>query len=160
MNQLKFSAGDISLTAGVASMAALAMPLLLGWLSDKIGRKPLMIGLNLVGMAGLLLLSQTAALPGFCLASALLSIFSTFAALTSALTADLVPRQSLGLGLSIMNNTSNLAGILSSALLGWALGGLGAATTFLIAPLLPLAAILMMARIEEARPVVKQQRAK
>jgi MFS family permease len=155
MNRLSFSAGDISFTAGVASLVALGMPLVLGWLSDKIGRKPLMIGLNLVGIVGLLILSQTAALPGFCLASALLSVFSSFAALTSAFTADLVPRQSLGLGLSIMNNTSNMAGILSSALLGWALGGLGAAAIFLIASLLPLAAIFMMARIEEARPIVK-----
>jgi MFS family permease len=154
MSQLSFSAGDISLTAGVASTASLVMPLLLGWSSDRIGRKPLIFGLFLVGAAGLLILSQVASLPGFCLASALLSIFGSFAALTSAYTADLLPRQSLGLGLSIINNTSNLAGIASSALLGWALGGLGASVTFLIAPLLLLAGIAMLVKLPEARPAV------
>ncbi len=157
MDRLKFSAGDISTTGGIASLVALGMPLLLGWLSDRIGRKFLIIALNLLGFLGLFILSQTQALPGFWAAASLFSLYGCFIGLANALTTDLVPRQALGVGLAWMSSASNIAGIFSSALLGVGLSGLGAATTFLVGLALPAAAIVMMVRVTERRlPAVFQ----
>ncbi len=151
MTQLSFSANEISLTTGIASLAALALPLLLGWLSDSIGRKPLLLGLNLLGFAGLFLISRAQGLAGFCVASSLLSLYSCFGGLSNALIADLVPRESLGFGLSLINSTSFIAGIFSSALLGLTMGALGSTIPFLLAMILPLAAVILVAYVREDR---------
>jgi len=154
MTNLDFSAGDISLTVGIASLVALAMPLLLGWLSDTIGRKPLLLGLNLLGLAGLFLIGQKQGLAGFCVASSLLSLYSCFGGLSNALIADLVPPQSLGFGLSLVNSSSYVAGIFSSALVGLALRAMGSTLPFLVAMVLPLAAAILLAYIRETKPAV------
>ncbi len=154
MSDLAFSAGDISLTVGVASLAALAMPLLLGWLSDRIGRKPLLLALNLLGLIGLFLLGREHGLAGFCLASALLSLYSCFSGLSNALAADLLPPQSLGLGLALINSSSYVAGIFSSSLVGLSLKALGNTTPFLIGMVLPFVAIILLACVPMRRPVL------
>jgi MFS family permease len=154
MNQLNFSAGDISMSAGIASLVALTMPLILGWLSDFVGRRPLMIALNLLGIAGLLTLSQMHTLSSFCVASSLFSLYSCFSGLCNALTADLIAPKSLGVGLSLMSNTSNIAGIFSSTLLGLALACFGVSTTFLLALVLPLLVIVLLVLVQEKRPVL------
>lgn len=153
MSDLNFSAADISMTVGIASLAALAIPLLLGWLSDYVGRKPLLLGLNLLGLAGLFLISRGHALVEFSIASSLLSLYSCFGGLSNALITDLVPKESLGFGLSLINGTSFIAGIFSSALLGITIRSLGPSTPFLAALFLPLLAALLLGRLKETRPV-------
>jgi MFS family permease len=140
MTRLSFSANDISLTVGVASLTALAMPLFLGWLSDLVGRKPLLLTLNLLGLAGIFLISQKNGLVGFCVASSLLSIYSCFGGLSNALITDVMPKENLGLGLSVINSTAHIAGLFSSILLGQAINAFGFTTPFLIGMILPLIA--------------------
>jgi MFS family permease len=152
MTRLSFSADDISLTVGIASLAGLTIPLLLGWLSDYTGRKPLLLGLNLLGLAGLFLISQGYGLAGFCAASSLLSIYSCISGLANALVTDLIPPESLGFGLSLVNGTSFIAGIFSSTLMGLAINLMRETTPFLVSMLLPLIAALLLSRIRENRP--------
>ena len=154
MTGLQFSADDISLTVGVASLVALAVPLFLGWLSDYSGRKPLLLGLNFLGLAGLFLISRGQALSEFCVASSLLSLYSCFSGLSNALVADLVPKESLGFGLSLINGTSFIAGIFSSTLFGLTLNNLGPKMPFLLGMLLPLIAAFLLAGLKENRPGV------
>jgi MFS family permease len=151
MNGLNFSAGEISTTAGIASLVILPLPLFLGWISDRTGRKPLIVGLNLLGIAGLVILSRVTSLSGFWLASTMLSFYGCFSGLTIALAVDILPRQAMGIGISLISGTSNIAGIFSSALLGLAFRGLGPSTTFLAALILPLAAIAMLFFVSERR---------
>ena len=152
MTRLSFSANDISLTAGIASLVALTIPLLLGWLSDYTGRKPLLLGLNLLGLAGLFLVSRGYGLVGFCAASSLLSIYSCISGLANALVADLVPPESIGYGLSLVNGTSFIAGIFSSTLVGLAINLLRETTPFMLSMLLPLLAALLLSRVRENEP--------
>lgn len=147
MTRLRFSADDISLTSGIASLAALAMPLLLGWFSDIVGRKPLLLGLNLLGLAGVFLVSRENGLAGFCIASSLLSIYACFGGLSNALITDLMPKESLGFGLSVINSTAHIAGFFSSILLGQAVNIFGFNTPFLIAMILPLLAAILVSRV-------------
>lgn len=150
MTRLNFSADDISLTAGIGSLVALGMPLVLGWLSDYTGRKPLLLGLNLLGMAGLFIVSREYGLAGFYAASALLSVYSCFGGLANALITDLVPPESLGVGLSLVNGASFIAGIFSSTLVGVTVNAWGNATPFLFAMGFPLAAALLLGRVGPA----------
>ncbi len=159
MTDSGFSATDISLTVAVASLASLAMPLLLGWLSDRTGRKPLLVGLNLLGLAGMFLISRELGLTGFCVASSLLSLYSCFSGLSNAMVTDLLPQQSLGLGLALVNSTSYIAGIFSSALLGLSLQRLGNTLPFLVGMLLPLVAAILLACLSEKRLVRFKQAA-
>jgi MFS family permease len=152
MNGLDFSADDISQTVGVAGLVALAVPLFLGWLSDYSGRKPLLLGLNFLGLAGLFLISRGQGLIEFCVASSLLSLYSCFSGLSNALVTDLVPKESLGFGISLINSTSFIAGIFSSVLFGLTINSMGPATPFLIAMLLPLSAALLLVGLKEHRP--------
>jgi MFS family permease len=154
MTGLNFTAGDVSLTTGIASLAALAVPLFLGWLSDQIGRKPLLLTLNLLGLGGLLLISQNPELTGFCAASALLSLYGCFGGLSNALAADLAPRQSLGFALALINSSAHVAGIFSSMLLGLGIHALGSKIPFLIAMLLPLAAAILISVVAEKKPAI------
>jgi MFS family permease len=151
MTGLEFSADDISLTVGVASLVALAVPLFLGLLSDYSGRKPLLLGLNFLGLTGLFLISRGQGLSEFCVASSLLSLYSCFSSLSNALVTDLLPKESLGFGLSLINSTSFIAGIFSSALFGLTLNNLGPKTPFLLGMLLPLTAALLLAGLKENR---------
>jgi MFS family permease len=151
MTLLSFSADEISLTVGVASLIALAMPLWLGWLSDLVGRKPLLLGLNLIGLAGLWIISQAQDLIGFCIASSLLSVYSCFGSLANAFITDLAPPESIGTALALVNGTSFIAGIFSSTLVGTAVNTWGNQTPFLFAMVFPLVAGLLLVRIGENR---------
>jgi MFS family permease len=83
-------------------------------------------------------------LMGFCIASSLLSIYSCFGGLSNALITDVLPKETIGFGLSVINSTSYIAGFLSSVLLGQAINVLGFTTPFLIGLILPpIAAILI-----------------
>ncbi len=152
MSRLNFSADDISLTVGVAGLVALTLPLLLGWLSDYTGRKPLILALNLLGMGGLFLVSRGYGLAGFCAASSLLSIYGCISGLANALVTDLIPPESLGFGLSLINGTAFIAGIFSSTLMGLAINLLKEPTPFLASMLFPLIAVILLSRIRENRP--------
>jgi MFS family permease len=156
MSGLDFSAGDISLTVGVASLAALAMPLLLGWLSDRTGRKPILLALNLLGLAGLFLIGSDTGLASFCAASALLSLYSCFSGLSNALATDLLPPGMLGFGLALVNSTSYIAGMFSSVLVGVAIKGMGNQAPFLAAMILPLLAAVLLAVITERKQTTLQ----
>lgn len=155
MNRLSFSANDISLTVGVASLAALMIPLFLGWFSDIVGRKPLLLGLNLLGFAGLFLISQGHGLVGFSIASSLLSIYSCFGGLSNALITDVMPKENLGFGLSVINSTAHIAGLFSSILVGQAVLVLGFTTPFLIGMILPLLAAVLMGYVPK-QPVISE----
>ncbi len=155
MNGLNFSPGDISLTTGIASLAALAVPLLLGWLSDRTGRKPILLALNFLGLAGLFLLSRGGDLAAFSVASSLLSLYGCFSGLFNALVTDLLPARSLGFGLALVNSASYIAGIFSSTLVGISIKSMGNQLPFLLGMVLPLVAALFLASISEKRQAGK-----
>lgn len=157
MTRLRFSANDISLTVGIASLAALAMPLLLGWMSDIIGRKPLLLGLNLLGLAGLFLISQGHGMVGFCIASSLLSIYSCFGGLSNALITDVMPKENLGFGLSVINSTAHIAGLFSSVFVGQAINIFGFTTPFLIGMIFPLIAASLIGYVPKQLVTYKSE---
>jgi MFS family permease len=154
MSLLGYSTFDISRSNGIAALVTMPVPLVIGWLSDRIGRKRLLIVMNGIATIALLILSSYQTLPGFWLASSLLSLCATIGVLSQALAVDLVSQASLGLGLSLLTIANHLGGIIGSFLLGNGFQFLGMMQTFQISLLLPGVALVLLLLIQEERQAI------
>ncbi len=151
MNKLGFASAAISSTAAVGGAVTLPLPLLMGWLSDRFGRKRFMVLCYLAGTAGLSVLTASVSLWHFWAAASLLYVLS-FASrgVGSALVTDLVSQESLGVGLSLFNATTWAGGIVGFTATGYAMQNLGTTATFLLGAVLSLIAIMLLIPIQPA----------
>ncbi len=150
MNNLGFSAAAISSTGAVGGAIALPLPVLLGWLSDRVGRKQLLTLCYLAGLLSLLILAVSKTLWNFWLAASFgVLLFDVNRGIGSAFVTDLVPKESLGKGLAIFNAMPWLAGIIGFALTGYAIEVFGMAATFIIAAFLPFTGIILVISIRK-----------
>ncbi len=149
MSQLGFAATAISLSSAVGGIISLPAPLVLGWLSDRIGRRRLILVCYLAGLASLPVLAWAHNVGSFWCASALVSVLYASTALASALVTDIAPRESLDLGLSWLWGVTNLGTVLASPATGLSLQYLGQRNAFLVSMLAPLAAIALLLQVRE-----------
>jgi MFS family permease len=152
MDDLGFGAAAISSTTAVSGVVTLPLPLLIGWLSDRLGRKRFLTLGYLAGAAGLLTLAGAASLWHFWVATSFgILMFNVNSGVGSALVTDLVPQASLGRGLSLFTTTTWMGGIVGFAVTGQAIQSFGASATFIVCAFLPLVAILLLIPIREVR---------
>jgi MFS family permease len=145
MNWLNFSASDITSTTAVGGLIALPLSPLVGWLSDRFNRKILLGICFLSGACGMVVLAISISLWHFWIAAGLLSIQSYVGTgVGSALVTDLVPKESLGRGLSIYNSTGWLGGILGFTISGVAIQNFGMAPTFMVSAVIVLISIILL----------------
>lgn len=151
MNQLGFVSAAISSTAAVGGAVTLPLPPLIGWLSDRFGRKRFMVLCYLAGTAGLSVLAASVSLWHFWTAASLLYVLS-FASrgVGSALVTDLVSQKSLGMGMSLFSATTWAGGIIGFTVTGYAVQNLGTTATFLLGIVLSLIAIILLIPIRPA----------
>ena len=151
MTDLGFGTAALSTTGAIGGAIALPVPLLAGWLSDRLGRKHL-VGISfLATTAGLLLLCASSALWHFCLASALYTLSFAGGPVGSALVTDLVPREALGRGLSLYNATTWVGGIVGCMLTGYAVQSLGITPTLIAGAFIPLLAVGLLVPIARGK---------
>ena len=152
MNDLGFSAAAISSTGAIAGAVILPLPLLLGRLSDRVGRKQLLLPFYVTSVAGLLILAVSSSLWHFWVAVALHVILSPVnQSVGPAWVTDFVPRESLGRGLSLFSSMSWVGGIIGFAGTGLAIQNLGMTTTLIIAACLPLIGAGLLMSIRQVR---------
>jgi MFS family permease len=150
MNDLGFAAPAISSTAAVGGAITMPPSPLSGWLSDRVGRKRLLVLCYLAAVGGLLLLAGAASLWHFwAVASLCYAMSSVSAAVGPALVTDLVSRESLGRAISLFTATTWIGGIVGYAVTGHAVQGLGMVTTLLIGAFLALIATALLIPIRE-----------
>ena len=150
MNNLNFSAAAIASTGAVGGAIALPLPVLLGWLSDRIGRKPLMMLCYLAGLLSMLILSISTSLWHFWVSASLITLlFDVSRGLGSAFVTDLVPEAFLGKGIAIFNVMPWIGGILGFASTGYAIQTFGITSTFVAAAFLPFIAIIFIILIRQ-----------
>ena len=155
MHSLNFGAMAISSTGAISGVVAMPIPLIMGWLSDRTGRKIYMILGYLSGMGCLLILAASTSLWMFFIAAILQALFTGInGTVGNAIVTDLVPKETLGRGLALFSATAWIGGILGFAGAGFALQNLGTSATFIIAACLPLIAILLVRLI---RPIAKAE---
>lgn len=145
MDDLGFNALAISSTSAIGGFISMPIPFLMGWLSDRTGRKIYLYLGYVAGMASLLILANSASLGSFYLVAILQALFlGVNGTIGNALVTDLVPKESLGRGLALFGATAWIGGILGFAGAGYALQSIGVVPTFAIAMSLPVIAILLL----------------
>jgi MFS family permease len=152
MDGLGFGAASISVTSAISELPILPLPLLLGWLSDRLGRKQFLILGCLATTAGLLGLTASASLWHFWVTSVLITISFITGGVGTALVADLVPQAALGRSLSLFGATTWIGGILGFASTGCAMQHFGPVSTCVAGALLPLLAIGLLVPVRGASP--------
>lgn len=151
MDQLGFSATAISLAAAVGAAINLPFPLIMGWLSDRIGRKWLLVGCLAAGLVSLVALALAGSAWSFWGASILLALMTGASPLLQALATDLLPAGSVGSGLSLLSSASSAGLFFSSLGMGIAIEGWGGRPAFLSIALAPLLALGLVAAVREKK---------
>jgi MFS family permease len=151
MNGLGFTSTSISSAGAFAGAVTLPLPLAVGWLSDRVGRKRLMALVYLAVGAGLLIMSASTSLWHFWVASSLVAASGASVPIREALATDLVSQASLGRGLSLLSAAAYGAGIFGFAATGQAIDLWGMTATFLAGAALPLVATLLLIPIRQKR---------
>ncbi|MBZ0299028.1 MAG: MFS transporter [Anaerolineae bacterium] len=153
MNALNFDSTVISSTVAVGSAFTLPLPLVLGWLSDRVGRKRLLIACYVAIAGGAALFGFAGFLWQFWLAQTLISFIRSERSLSSAFATDLVPPRNLNSHLSRLSSAAWIGAVIGYATGGIILQALGATLTMLLAAGLPLVAISLIYAI---RPTSNQ----
>jgi MFS family permease len=152
MDALGYPATAISSTMALSSALTLPLPLLIGWLSDKLGRKRFLIIGYLVAAVGLTVLSRSSTLWHFAVAVVLSGLSGSIRGVVGpALADDLIPREALGRGLGIFSSTGWVGAIVGFAGTGQAVQHLGLTTTLIGGAVLPLVALLLLVPLRQAR---------
>lgn len=148
MQTLNFSPSDIASSATVSALVTIPLTILLGTLSDRLGRERLLVLGYLIAAAGALTLVFASRLWQFWLAaSCLLVSLSAGGALSSALATDLLVGPTLSRGLSWMKGMSSMASVISFMGAGFVLDSLGPIALYLTAMILPAAAAYLLEAI-------------
>lgn len=147
-----FESTAIASTMAVGGAMTLPLPLLIGWLSDRLGRKWFLGIFYLMGTMGSLILTSSLSLWHFWLVSSLTqAMFYINNGLGSALVADLVPKESLGRGMSLFGSTAWAGGIIGFACTGYCIQNFGAGLTFFMAAFLTLIAMILLVPIQRVK---------
>ena len=156
MNSLEFDASAISNTIAVGGFVGLPMPFLLGWLSDRIGRKQMLIACYLVATAGATVLIGAVNLWQFWLSMALFTISGAAGIVGSAFITDLVPQDVLGVTLTRYTSTAWIAGTLGYSVTGFLIESLGMPVTFALNAALPLVGAALILAVRPAAGVADE----
>jgi MFS family permease len=155
MDNLRFDATAITSTAAIGGLLSLPLPAVVGWLSDRLGRKLPLALCFLAVAASLLVLAVAVNLWQFWLATALALILNGTLAVGSALATDLFPKESLSKPLSLFNATPWIGYVIGYGGAGSAIQTVGMTPGLLIGVLLTAIAIFLAVLIRQ--PALKYQ---
>jgi MFS family permease len=150
-----FDATAISSSGAIGSLISLPFPVFIGWLSDRLGRKPLMMICYLASLIGLAVLASASDVWHFWVAMALQSIIGAGVAVGSALITDLVPRGSLATPLSWYGATQFIGYVIGFGGMGTVINQVGLTTSLMIGIVLCLIALLLLVVVPRPAPIVQ-----
>lgn len=156
---------SLSMTAGQFSPASIAgvnvvgglatIPVVLGFgaLSDRLGRRLfLALGYLMAAFSGVSLVTAGQLWRFWIVAAAVLIARSINGSLASALATDILPPQSLGRSLPMLNTMAWASGVVGFAVSGYVIETLGAGSLYLIATLLSVVAAGLVGILPGRRP--------
>lgn len=148
MNDLRFAPLAISSTGAIGGLVAMPFPFLMGWFSDRIGRKTLIFTGYLCGLASLMIIAFSNQLWQFGLAIAINGIAMGSSSIGNAFVNDLVPPQSLGKALSRYGAAVWIGGVAGFTVAGVALQNLGFTATYIIGGCLAVGSLILLIPIK------------
>lgn len=144
MDALGFSASAITTTVAIGGIVALPLPLIIGWLSDKLGRNRLLVISSLAVHIGMLMLVPATHLWQFWLSTILLRAITASQSVGMAWINDLATPETLATATARFSAGSWIANVISFSLTGIIIQTLGLRMTFLYAALLPVISIILV----------------
>ena len=144
MNGLGFDPNSISGATGVSELVVIPLPFLIGWLSDRIGRKQLLIAGYLVVGLGAILLASAVDLWQFWVSASLFTLGGSVAGVGSAFVTDMAPPEALSTALARYSASPSIGGIFGFGLTGIVLQSLGLTNTLIGSALLPALGVYML----------------
>jgi MFS family permease len=151
----QFSPASIAGVNVVGGLATIPVVLGFGALSDRLGRKLfLAVGYLLAAFSGVSLVTASQLWHFWIVAAAVLIARSISGSLASALATDILPPQSLGRSLPVLNTMAWASGVLGFAASGYVIETVGAGNLYLIATLLSVVAAGLIGTLPGRRPEV------
>lgn len=145
MNDLGFNSFEIASTGVVGGLIAMPLPMLMGWLSDRVGRKAFLYAGCLIVFLALGMLAFSKALWHFWIVIMLQGIaMGNAGTMGNAVVTDLLPKESLARGMALFGSTAWIGGVIGFAVAGYSLQNLGFTITFLIGGILALGAVALL----------------
>lgn len=152
MQALHFSPDAVASTATVGGLITIPVTLLIGTLSDRLGRKGFLILGYVLAAGGALTLSAATQLWHFWLASVLLFVaMCVNGSVVPALATDLLDSTALGRGLPWLNAVGRVGGIIGFASAGYLMDTLGAISLYYIAITLAVIAATLLGLVPSQR---------
>lgn len=154
MLQLNMNAADVSGAIAFSAAVTLPLPLLLGWLSDRVGRKRLLVVFyGLVGV-GILLLSMATVAWHFWLSAALASLINASGGVGQAYMADLSDTKTIGRSLSLFTSSDFIANMIGLGGAGYVMQWIGINPTLVLGATSMVIAMLVLLRMRSAAPAL------
>jgi MFS family permease len=145
MQALNYSPKDVASSATVSGLVTIPLTLLIGVLSDRLGRKGMLAATYLIAASGALMLSLSNDLWQFWAAASLMMVaFVSSSAMAAAMATDILEPSALARGLPWINAMTSLTGILTFAGTGYMMEMLGPQTLFMGMAVLPVAATALL----------------
>ncbi len=139
-----FSYSAITLTGAIGSPVSIGTPLLAAILSDRIGRRWVLIGSFFLTSASLVLLAFSSSLWQFCAFAVLNSFIGVSGAIGPAYVVDIDPSGNVGRNVSFFQSAFWVGCIPGMASTGDAMEKLGTATSMLFVGFLPVLAVVLL----------------
>ena len=152
MNAGGFSKSAITLTAAIQGLVSLGFPLVMGWFSDRIGRRKVLVVSCAVICASLILLAYSRLLWHYCLFAVTYSFLSVSQGIGPAYVVDIDPTGNVGRGVSLFQSMFWVGSIAAMASTGFAIERMGPVTPILASSLFPVAAAILLLFIRERTP--------
>jgi AAHS family 4-hydroxybenzoate transporter-like MFS transporter len=147
-----FTASEISSTATVSGLITIPVVLLIGALSDRLGRKTFLMLGYAAAAGGAVMLAIAAELSMFWVAATLVLVaLCTNGALASALVADTLSADSMKRGLPWINAMNPVAGVLGFTSIGFVMDTFGQTPVFVIAVTVALLAAVLLSSLRRAQ---------
>jgi MFS family permease len=147
MLQINLNAADISNAIAFSAAATLPLPLILGWLSDRIGRKRLLVLFYSLGAVGILLLTMATEPWHFWLSAALAGVIIASNGIGQAYIADLSDAKTIGRNLSLFTSSGFIASMIGLGGAGYIMQGVGIQSTLLMGVGSLVIAVLLLLRM-------------
>jgi MFS family permease len=151
MDGLRFDATSISTAGAIGNLFGLPLPFLVGWLSDRLGRKPFIVLCYLSQVIGLLLLTSSSVLWQFWIISIFQVIVGNSIVAGSALVTDTFSPEALGKALSLFSATPWIGFMIGFSLAGTAMNAFGVSSSLVLGAGIALLAVLLLVPIQRSK---------
>jgi MFS family permease len=152
MDSLHFDATSISTAGAIGNMVGLPLPFLVGWLSDRLGRKPFILLCYLTQTISLLILTSGTVLWHFWMISIFQGVIGTSIVAGQALVMDIFSKESFGTVLSLFGATPYIGFVIGFSLSGTAMNALGITASLMLGAGISIIAILLLIPIQRQKP--------